>query len=150
MKPDIRQANLEDIQSIKVCIDNAFGEYIPTLGRKPSSMNTDFRPLIREGHVFVIEIEVRIIAAMVLVKNDDHVLIRSVAVSPDFRKSGFGKQLLNFAEQKTRDAGVSEIRLYTSASLPHLIDYWAKLGFQKTECKLDAGHQRVFMSKSLQ
>ena len=149
MKSTIRQANPDDFDSIKECIDSAFNKYISILGRKPSSMHTDFNPLIREGQVFVIDLEDQIVAVMVMIKETDHIQIRSVAVNPSFQKQGFGKKLFDFAKSEARNAGLSEIRLYTSASLPQLINYWSKLGFKETERKVEGGYQRVFMSKLL-
>ena len=149
MKAIIRQANPNDLDSIKQCIDSAFEKYISILGKKPSSMHTDFNPLINDNQVFVTELGDKIVAVMVLIKGIDHIQIRSVAVNPNFQKRGFGKQLLNFAESESRNAGLSEIRLYTSSRLPQLIDYWFKLGFKETERKVEGGYQRVYMSKLL-
>ena len=112
-------------------------------------MHTDFNPLINDNQVFVTELGDKIVAVMLLIKGIDHIQIRSIAVNPNFQKRGFGKQLLDFAESESRNAGLSEIRLYTSARLPQLIDYWFKLGFEETERRVEGGYQRVYMSKLL-
>ena len=149
MKAFIRRANLNDLDSIENCINRAFKQYIPLLGKKPSSMNTDFNPIIQNGWVFVTEFESKIVALMVLRKEIDHIELRSVAVDPHFQNRGFGKQILDFVEKKTLDAGFSEIRLYTSARLPRLIEYWNNLGFEETGRRTEGGYYRVFMSKML-
>ncbi|MFC1533597.1 hypothetical protein ACFL7M_09570 [Thermodesulfobacteriota bacterium] len=68
MNSIIRQADHNDLDSIKECVDSAFKKYISILGKKPSSMHTDFKPLIKEGQVFVIDFKNKIVAVMVMIK----------------------------------------------------------------------------------
>lgn len=49
----IRKGELLDIGVIKICIDEAYASYIPRIGKRPASMDTDFKPLLDDGRVWV-------------------------------------------------------------------------------------------------
>jgi GNAT superfamily N-acetyltransferase len=56
----------------------------------------------------------------VLEERPDHLLIYSIAVNPTEQRQGYGRALLNFADQRAVAIGVSEIRLYPRSRLsPH-------------------------------
>ncbi len=149
MKVDIRKASVNELDSIKECISNAFEKYISILGGRPSAMDTDFEPLVKKGQVFVAVQDINIVAMMVMTVQSDYVLIKNVAVNNQFQKKGLGKQLLQYAERETISKGIPVLQLYTNAGLPQLVDYWSRMGFQETERKENNGHTIVFMSKNL-
>jgi|WetSurMetagenome_2_1015567.scaffolds.fasta_scaffold1805509_1 hypothetical protein len=74
----IRKANIQDLAQIKHCIEEAYVVYIPRIGKKPASMDTDFEPVIIDGLVWVMELEAQVIGLMVLNEKTDFVEVQSV------------------------------------------------------------------------
>ena len=57
----------------------------------------------------------------------DSVLLRSMAVSPDFRNNGLGLNLVNTALNYAKVKGIKNVYLFSMSSGV----YWQKMGFQK-------------------
>jgi GNAT superfamily N-acetyltransferase len=145
----IRKGELLDLDAIKVCIDEAYVSYIPRIGKRPASMDTDFRPLIHDGRVWVLELGRAIVGLMVLIEQPEAFEIRSVAVRPAHQRQGLGGRLMSHAEFLAMQAGRSTLRLYTNAKIPELVTYYSNLGYREGERKQDQGYERVFMVKTL-
>jgi ribosomal protein S18 acetylase RimI-like enzyme len=145
----IRKGELLDIDAIKICIDEAYVSYIPRIGKRPASMDTDFKPLLRDGSVWVLELDRAVVGLMVLIEQPEAFEIRSVAVRPAHQGHGLGERLMSHAEILARQAGRSTLRLYTNANIPELVTYYSKLGYHEEERKQDQGYERVFMVKRL-
>jgi GNAT superfamily N-acetyltransferase len=145
----IRKGELADIDAIKICIDEAYVSYIPRIGKRPASMDADFKPLLREGRVWVLELDRVIVGLMVLMEEPGAFEIRSVAVRPAHQRQGLGGRLMLHAEVLARETGRSMLRLYTNAKIPELVTYYSKLGYHEEDRKQDHGYERVFMLKML-
>lgn len=112
-------------------------------------MDTDFRPLLREGRVWVLELDRAVVGLMVLMEEPGGFEIRSVAVRPAHQRQGLGERLMLHAELLARQAGRSTLRLYTNAKISELVTYYSKLGYHEENRKQDQGYERVFMVKTL-
>ncbi len=145
----IKQAKISDHNHIKKCINNAFQKYVPVLNGRSSAMDTDFKPMIIKGQVYVAKKGSTIAAVIVLINQGNYFLLKNVAVDNPYQKQGLGKSLLDFAERITLDNGKITLQIYTNAALPVLVNYWSKLGFQETERVTNNGHVIVYMSKTL-
>jgi GNAT superfamily N-acetyltransferase len=64
-------------------------------------------------------------------------------------KQGSGRMLLDFAEEKARERGYLEVRLYTNELMHENLAWYARLGYQETSRLCDSGFRRVFMKNSL-
>jgi N-acetylglutamate synthase-like GNAT family acetyltransferase len=64
-----------------------------------------------------------------LSEDNDHALIRSVAVAPSHRVVGAGSRLARYALQEARAAGASRAWLFSRRSGP----FWQKLGFSAAD-----------------
>jgi GNAT superfamily N-acetyltransferase len=147
--PIIRKGELFDIDAVKSCIEEAYASYTPRIGKRPASMDTDFKPLLSEGHVWILEVDRAIVGLMVLIEEPDSFEIRSVAVLRSHQRRGLGRRLMSHAEKLARETGRSTLRLYTNAKIPELVTYYAALGYSEEARKQDRGYDRVFMVKSL-
>lgn len=145
----IREGKVDDLQAIRICIHEAYSDYISVLGKLPAAMVTDFSPLILAGYVYVLELNGEVVGTVTLKPAGTHIEISALAISPRFQHLGWGSRLMSFAEDCARGMGVSELTLYTNDKLDHLIRYYQKLGFVETERKEDKGYHRVFMRKML-
>ena len=88
-------------------------------------MTADYAALIANAEVWIMRGAEGIGASLVLVPQEDHVLIESIAVDPDRQGEGFGRQMLQWAHERARDMGFQELRLYTNV-LMHENRAWYK------------------------
>lgn len=149
MKIAIRVGTPDDLAAIQSCIHEAYQAYVPILGKPPAAMVTDFLPLILVGHVHVLELDGEVIGTVTLKPDHACLEISTVAVLPRLQNRGWGRRLMDYAENYARELGLSEARLYTNEKLDHLVRYYQKLGFIETTRMQDGGYQRVFMRKPL-
>lgn len=108
----IRPATSEDRVAIEAIVRAAYAVYIPRMGKPPGPMLDDYAALIAAGSVSVIEESDGSLAALiVLIPKDDHLLLDNIAVRPDRQGRGFGRVLIQFAEDEARRLGFAELRL---------------------------------------
>src|SRR5258708_18831278 len=101
----IRRAMPAEVDTVVALTDAAYEHYIPRLGRKPEPMVTDYRPMIANDEVWLLELDCQPIGVLVLQNKQDHLFIYNVAVRPLQQKKGFGRQLLDWAEQQAKHNG---------------------------------------------
>ena len=80
---------------------------------------------------------------------DDHLLLESIAIAPEAQSRGYGALLLRRADDDARDAGLSEVRLYTNAAMTENIVMYPRFGYIETHRAGQDGFRRVFFSKAL-
>jgi ribosomal protein S18 acetylase RimI-like enzyme len=117
--------------------------------QKPGPMLDDYAEHIRQGRVYVIDVDGVPAALLVLIPEDDAMLLDNVAVSPAARGTGLGRQLIQFAERAALAAGYKTIRLYTHVTMTENIELYRRNGFVETHRLVQKGLSRVFMSKRL-
>ena len=146
----IRLAQPEDREAIETIVRAAYAVYIPRIGKPPGPMLDDYAVLIAGGAVSVIEeADEEIAALIVLLPKPDHLLLDNIAVRPDRQGRGFGRALVEFAEQEARRQGFTEIRLYTHETMTENIALYLRIGFIESGRGNDSGYDRVFMVKPL-
>jgi len=59
-------------------------------------------------------------------------LIYSIAIRPAFQRQGLAAELLGFADQKARELGFSEIRLYTNKKMLRNQAIYQRAGYRET------------------
>ena len=111
-------------------------------------MDDDYAAGVRRGQVFVAESDT-VVGLVVLIGSGDHVLIDNVAVHPDSQHQGVGRALLAHAERFASRLGLSELRLYTNASMTENIRLYRRLGYVQTGHFDQAGFDRVFFRKRI-
>jgi GNAT superfamily N-acetyltransferase len=151
---NVRLAKPDEAQAVAAVVDAAYSKWIPLIGRKPVPMLADYAKLIGDGVVYVIAPDDAIIGVLVIwpinMDGTDAMLIENVCVHPDSQRGGVGRVLMDFAEQKAREAGLSMMRLYTNQKFDVNIAYYGKLGYVETRRETTpAGHHIVWMHKNL-
>jgi ribosomal protein S18 acetylase RimI-like enzyme len=127
-----RLAGRGDLDTIVTLTEEAYRPYTEAYGSPPIPVTEDYRPWIEAGGVWLLELNGELAGLIVLEKNPDHIMIFSVAVAPAFQGKGLGIRLLEWAERKTRDAGLSRIELYTNARMERNIALYSALGYRET------------------
>ena len=146
----IRRARPEDRPAVEAIVHAAYSIYVARIGKKPGPMLDDYRRLIDQGAVSVLEEPDGAIAAiLVLLASADHLLLDNIAVRPDRQGHGLGRRLIAFAESEARRLGHAELRLYTHETMTENIALYTRLGFAETGRAHEAGYDRVFMTKRL-
>jgi len=149
VEPDIRPAIDADVAAVTRIVSDAYRHYIPRMGQAPSPMLDDYAVRITAGVVWVIEARDAVLGVLVLVSDSDHLLLENIAVDPACHGMGLGRRLLLFAEAEAMRRVYPEIRLYTHATMTENRRLYAKIGYQETGRRIEAGYDRVFMSKRL-
>jgi ribosomal protein S18 acetylase RimI-like enzyme len=90
-----------------------------------------------------------IIAAVVITQHADHVELNNVAVDPSRQRQGLGRRLVELAAELGREAGVTEIRLYTNARMSDNLRFYPALGFEETERRSSGGYDRVYFRRKI-
>ena len=146
----IRPAHPADQRAVEAIVHAAYAVYVERIGKPPGPMLDDYRRLIEECAVSVVEEADGAIAALiVLLDKPDHLLLDNIAVRPDRQRQGLGRRLVAFAESEARRRGCREVRLYTHVTMTENIALYTRLGFVETGRRHDGGYDRVFMTKAL-
>ncbi|MGO4388795.1 GNAT family N-acetyltransferase [Microvirga sp. 2YAF29] len=147
--PNLRAALHEDVPAIETLVRNAYSKYIERIGKPPAPMNADYRQLVDEGDVWVLELDGDVVGLMILKLEADHLLVSNVAVSPAHQGRGLGTKLLAHAETQARQRGFGEMRLYTNELMHENLAVYAKLGWSEYDRSEQDGFRRVFLKKEL-
>jgi ribosomal protein S18 acetylase RimI-like enzyme len=147
----VRPAGPEDTAAVGDLVRAAYSKYVERIGKEPAPMLEDHAALIRAGEVWVLDGGAGggLLGVLVMRPDEDHMFVDNVAVAPGRQGRGLGRRLVAFAEERAREAGLSEIRLYTNEKMHENLSFYGKLGFEETDRGLDGGYRRVFMRKRL-
>jgi GNAT superfamily N-acetyltransferase len=145
----VRLAGSADQAAVSALVESAYQGYVPRIGRRPAPMDADYGSLIGRGLVWVAQQDDVVVGALVLVPADDHLLLENIAVAPVSQGLGVGRRLMQTAEQRAREAGVPEVRLYTHEQMTENHDYYRRHGYVETHRAVDDGFARVFFTKQL-
>ncbi|WP_339468966.1 MULTISPECIES: GNAT family N-acetyltransferase [unclassified Pseudomonas] len=146
----MRPATVHDVVAIEAIVQAAYSPYIARIGRKPGPMLEDYRQRVEAGGVHVLENARRVQGFIVLLEADGALLLDNLAVAPEAQGLGFGRLLLDFAEQQAIDAGFAVVRLYTNEAMTENIALYHRRGYVETHRAEEHGLRRIYMTKHLQ
>jgi len=145
----IRRARESDAGAITAIVHEAYAPYIARIGKQPAPMLDDYRQVIAQAMVFVVEIDAAVRGVLVLEHRGEVLHVQNVAVSDQARGQGLGRQLMGFAEQQARALGCGAIELYTNELMSENILIYPRLGYQETRRAVEDGYPRVFFRKAI-
>ena len=137
----IRTAVPSDAGWVGEVVRAAFEPYVERIGREPAPMLEDFGEAIARSEAYVPDEGE---AVIVLMPQDDHLLVRDVAVDPRSQGRGVGIRLMRFAELRAAELGLGEIRLFTNVAMVENHRFYAGLGYEETGRAEVDGYRRVF------
>jgi N-acetylglutamate synthase-like GNAT family acetyltransferase len=146
---DLRRARAEDVDTLRELARSAYAHYVERIGAEPWPMREDYAARVAAEEVWVLEQDEAIAGFVVLQERADHLLLDNVAVRTDRQGTGVGSRLLAFAEEKARELGFSEIRLYTNESMTENLAYYPRRGYVETGRGSWHGYHRVHFAKRL-
>lgn len=127
-----RLAATSDLAVVEAITRAAYAPYVPLLGREPLPMTEPYAPRIAAGGVWIVVRGGADIGAIVLDHEPGHLLIFSLAVLPAAQGGGVGRWMLAFVEDRARQAGLAEVRLYTNPLMERNIRVYAEAGYAET------------------
>jgi GNAT superfamily N-acetyltransferase len=142
-------ATVEDIGSIKSMVDAAYSKYIERLGKLPAAMSTDYTKLVETRGVYVLRESGKVIGSILLSKDGDSIKVNNLVVDPTAQGKGYGRVLMEHAENMARVQGLAAVTLFTNEKMHENIALYAKMGFIETGRKFDDGFNRVYFRKPL-
>ncbi|MFD1986758.1 GNAT family N-acetyltransferase [Mesorhizobium newzealandense] len=129
---NLRVASPEDLAAIASLTEAAYAPYTALFGAPPIPVTEDYAPRVERGEVWLVESDSKLAGLIDIEWHDDHAMIFSVAVAPEFQGKGFGVALLKHADEQTRLWGLPEVRLYTNARMERNIALYTAYGFRET------------------
>jgi len=146
----LRPAVASDAPAISACVNAAYAQWIPVIGRKPWPMLQDYATVIEAEQVVVAESNGAIGGVLVLSTTPDGFLIENVAVLAELRGRGIGRALLIHAEHEARARGHSSLYLYTNEKMAENIAMYVRNGYVEYAREEGHGFRRVFLRKQLE
>ena len=128
----IRRATEADARSMAVVTTRAYDVYEVLLGYLPPPATEDPLVWIAAGHAWVGERDSEVMAVLLALLHDDHLLVRSAVVDPDWQGEGHGRALLDHAESLAREHRLPELRLTTNVLMERNISLYRHCGFRVT------------------
>lgn len=141
------RARPEEAPALSELARKAYEHYVPVLNAIPLPMSADYGAMIRDHETWVLRQGEEILACLVLIHTDDHLMIENIAVDPQTQGSGYGKLLLAFAEKRASEDGYTELRLYTNYLMTRNREWYARSGFVETGEEQRGDKRVVHMSK---
>jgi len=126
----IRNAGPSDAEIVRqISADAYIAAYVPVLGYIPLPAEEDYGSRIARHEVWMIEQDGKAVGVAVLEEFTDHLVVHSIAVNPGEQRRGFGKALLDFADQRAIEIGVPETRLFTNSRMQRNIAIYSRHGY---------------------
>ncbi|NTJ62921.1 GNAT family N-acetyltransferase [Agrobacterium rhizogenes] len=125
----LRAATEADVDAIRALTREAYGKWVPLIGREPLPMTADYAEAVRKHRIDLVEVGGELVALIEMVPASDHLLIENVAVSPRHQGRGIGRRLLAHAEQVAATLGLNDIRLYTNKRFAENMQLYLRCGY---------------------
>jgi ribosomal protein S18 acetylase RimI-like enzyme len=145
----IRPADLGDVDALRAIAVAAYEKYLPRIGRPPAPMTADYAQTVRDRQVWAAVCDGEITGFAVLITQPGYLELENIAVLPAAQGRGIGALLLNLAEDRARELGLAEIRLYTNQAMTENLGYYARHGYAETHRAEQDGFNRVFFRKPI-
>ena len=142
-----RLATSTEMSDIWRLVYTAYKDYISLLGKTPPTFLEDFDNHVALGNLWLLDRGGSLDAMVVLTPAVDHMLIQAMAVDPLLQGQGLGQQLLQFAEYKTVELGLRDVRLYTNSLMERNLKIYTKWGFKQVNTEPYRWGERIHMRK---
>ncbi|PCH04603.1 Acyl-CoA N-acyltransferase [Penicillium occitanis (nom. inval.)] len=136
--PIISKATIDDVPHIKSMVDAAFSKYIDRIGKPPGPMTADYSHIVTTQDAFVLRDP-----------NTVSVNIDILVVDALAQGRGYGRKLMDHAENEARRQGISCLTVCTNVKMYENIDLYTKMGFVEVGRHNEEGFNRVFFRRDL-
>lgn len=119
-----------DRPAIEALQKAAYAQNRRLLGVEPLPLMADYGAILADYEAWLVRDRDALAGVLIVDPRPDDLLIWSVATAPSHQGSGLGRALLAAAEVRARQLGRSVLRLYTGATLEHLIAWYGRHGYR--------------------
>jgi GNAT superfamily N-acetyltransferase len=131
----IRLARTKEALSVSDLLYQSFAEYKSLYTEEAFAATTlsvhEIETRINENAVWIVLYDGAIAGTISLIPNGDGIFIKSVAVAPNARKKGLGKELMRHAEKMAIKEGAKSLELTTTPFLFEAIRLYEYFGFKE-------------------
>lgn len=99
------------------------------LGVEPLPLLADYEALFQTQEIWLARSPGCLDGAIMLEARADDLLLWSISIAPAAQGRGLGHALLAAVDARARALGLATVRLYTGATLNHLIDWYGRNGY---------------------
>ncbi|KAL6875472.1 acyl-CoA N-acyltransferase [Trichoderma longibrachiatum] len=156
----IRRAKLDDIPPLRAIVNASYTKYIDRIGKPPAPMLADYAKLLDTRDIFILEATsegedgnsvVQMVGSIILGVDaeGDAVGVNNLVVEPAAQGRGYGRVLMDFAEEVAREKGLSFVSLFTNVKMHENIGLYLKLGYEETGRRTEDGYERAYFRKQL-
>jgi ribosomal protein S18 acetylase RimI-like enzyme len=124
----LRRALAGDLDAVVRLQRAAYARNRQLLGREPLPLLADYGQVFNDYEVWLAEDD-GLTGVLILEPRAGDLLIWSIATDPARQQAGLGKAMLGAAEVRARALGLPIMRLYTGATLEHLVDWYGRHGY---------------------
>jgi len=143
----LRRATLADAPAIQALTRQAYAKWVALIGREPAPMRADYVERVQQHRIDLLYLGDELAALIEMSPETAHLLIDNVAVSPALQKRGYGRKMIQHAEDVAASLGYDEVRLYTNKRFVENVRLYRKLGYRIDAEEVTAAGVRVHMSK---
>jgi ribosomal protein S18 acetylase RimI-like enzyme len=152
----IRLATPADLSAITTLVSLAYSPYLPRLaGKLPAPMTADYTSLIASSFLYTLIADEKVVGCISLSSTNSSTTtstaleINNLAIHPSSQGKGYGKLLLKYAEEITKEKGLGSCSLYTNVKMIENVALYTKLGYQETGRFSQDGFERVGFVKAV-
>ncbi len=148
-KAEFRPARPVDKDMVRDVVRTAYAKWVPVIGREPMPMNADYEKAIRDHNIDLMVVGSKMIGLIEYILRDDHLWIENIAIKPDEQGKGFGRRMLEYAERKANNSGLTEIRLLTNAAFEANVALYSRAGYVMVASESFKGGTTVYFTKRI-
>lgn len=130
MAPKLRRAAAADAPAIRTLTRDAYAKWVPEIGREPWPMIADYDAAVRDHLIDLLTVDGELVALVEMIVQPDCLLVENLAVAPTHQLRGYGRLLMQHAEQVATALGHRRLRLYTNQRFTENIALYGRLGYQ--------------------
>lgn len=145
----IRVAKVNDAPVMTRIAKLAYGKYLELLAHPPIPILHDYVEVAEAGNTYVLVLKRQVVGMVTYVTEVDHLLLRNLAVLPEYQGKGLGRKLVDFVEAEAHYRGLTEVRLWTREEMTDNIRYYERLGYFLTHRDVVDDCARVYLRKRL-
>ncbi len=145
----LRRAAMADLDVLHALQQAAYARNREILGVEPIPLQWDYRDVLNDRDVWLLEEGETLVGALVATPMDGHLYIDSISVEPSATNRGLGNALLAAAETRARALCLGELRLITGELLASNVAWYQRKGFEIVEIEETPDRRIVHMRRVL-
>jgi len=144
-----RVARPGDGERLAAIARDAYGKYLGLVDEPPAPLLLDYAQVAALGRTHVAVAGHEVIGMVTIEPDSPYLILRNLAVRPDYQGLGIGRMLVAFVEDTARDQGLRGVRLWTRAEMKDNIAFYLTLGYTLTHTEQHERANRAFFRKEL-